>query len=309
MTLAAGPARQRAFLRPEQLHFCVPKRSSLSSGPSSQTERVKSSFILGREVNERDFAIAGNLTPVTSDCRSEAAEMAEELSLDLDSLTIVDEELEQFRQAWKAEVDQRARSHQSEAKEPPAKAGSSSEQRTANKIGIRRTVGAKAESKPATSPAVGAQRSEASKSATSSAGASEPASALDIYDTAVRFEREGNLSKALEHYQRAFRLDDQVDSKWRGLWQRGELEQVMVRKEEEKDQPDFSYHYFERESAPFAFETSATVAQELATTALAFEPKRKNKIVPLAIIPDELILVLLKHVAWMDPYVRSRTFG
>lgn len=231
-------------------------------------------------------------------------------SLDLDKLTIVDEELESFREQWKREVEGKAGTSSLGGHERGATGtGPSKGKETVrnSQEASKKTTGAKLEINSRGWVAKSKSEAVDQKSSSSSDNGPTPASAIEIYDLAVKFEREGNLSKALENYQRAFKMDDRIDFKWRQLWQKGELEAATggsrATEESEHDQPDFSYHLFERETGPFSFETTATVANELGEMPLSFVPKRKNKSVPLAIVPDELILVLLKQVAWMDVYV------
>ncbi|KAI9024030.1 hypothetical protein DFJ74DRAFT_60903 [Hyaloraphidium curvatum] len=233
-----------------------------------------------------------------------------DLLRDLDNLSLVeDSELQEFRRRWREEVESRARSAKSGADAVSASSTDEAGKAAGKDVGNR--VGRDPKAISLDIRKAGSASGTALVSARLAAGTAQPqreasdgaATAVDVYDTAVRFEREGNLSKALEFYQKAFRMDDQCDSKWRKLWARGELSDAAPSTDDgEKDRPDFTYEWFERENGPYGFESSTTVATELSNIPLSFVPKKKNKTVPLAKVPDELILVVLKRIAWMDPY-------
>ncbi|KAG0637625.1 hypothetical protein HOY80DRAFT_971873 [Tuber brumale] len=131
----------------------------------------------------------------------------------------MDEELSRFRQQWQAEVS--ARHHQAPGPSAPQPSSPVNKPKP-NPFASRKSrhsssAGESVEDEP---PELSAQRSPLpiTHRRISSAGSSswtDPEGALEHYERAVEKESEGSLGESLNLYRKAFRIDYNVDSRYR----------------------------------------------------------------------------------------------
>jgi F-box protein 9 len=119
--------------------------------------------------------------------------------------------------------------------------------------------------------------------------------AVKMYEEGTQHERNGNVSAALSLYQRAFKLDENVDQHWRKLWQSGDLETIKpVKKEEHVD--------FAPQFLPGGHSSVSNLAEEFSNMTLHFNPKKQGKTVILEKLPNEVLICVLQQVIVMDVY-------
>ncbi|THH03769.1 hypothetical protein EW145_g6022 [Phellinidium pouzarii] len=200
-------------------------------------------------------------------------------------------ELAKFREQWKAEVRQR--------KTLDVASSSTSSQ----------DVSAVHEAREQSTPT--ASRTEATASyirpnhpSVSAHTFKSLSSAVDIYRLAVQHEQSESLDDALRLYRHAFRLDTNVDK----AYQKDEL--LAVRKLEEGSRADHDQHHnalsFDnsigeldswRLSSPQKINThTGSLANIISSFSheLNFEPEDEKAGVPLRLLPDELLVLILR---------------
>ncbi|TGO59967.1 hypothetical protein BOTNAR_0153g00210 [Botryotinia narcissicola] len=195
-------------------------------------------------------------------------------------------ELETLRKQWKEEVTRRSNVAQAH---PPSQAAGPSNvpqraPRTKNvhentKTGDEDIVEPQTLHFDGPSGAVGAGEEDEFYPYGKKNGNSEPQSALEHYEKAVEREGQGSLGDSLDLYRKAFRLDDQVDRKYKNK-------------------------YF----PPSAFppKTTNTNPSNAPATDLSIEPSPPEiegtpaPPCPIADVPDEILLQIFKEVAIRD---------
>ncbi|KKK13435.1 F-box protein [Aspergillus rambellii] len=126
----------------------------------------------------------------------------------------------------------------------------------------------------------------------------EPKSALEHFERAVEKEAEGNLGDSLQHYRKAYRLDAAVDKEYRNkhfasAWKKAPQNAAP------KD-PASAISSDEAISLP----TAELIASFSNLPILQAEPLVEGTPpppCPIAHVPSEVIVEILKHVALMDP--------
>ncbi|OJJ50587.1 hypothetical protein ASPZODRAFT_126480 [Penicilliopsis zonata CBS 506.65] len=129
----------------------------------------------------------------------------------------------------------------------------------------------------------------------------EPSSALEHFETAVQKEAEGNLGDSLTHYRKAYRLDSAVEKTYRNKhfahsWKpkpQPQPAEVSLPPAIQKDEG-------EKEFLP----TPELIASFAHLPVPQAEPLIENTPpppCPISNIPSEVLVLILKHVAMMDP--------
>ncbi|KAL2856695.1 hypothetical protein BJY01DRAFT_203289 [Aspergillus pseudoustus] len=126
----------------------------------------------------------------------------------------------------------------------------------------------------------------------------EPKSALEHFERAVEKEAEGNLGDSLQHYRKAYRLDAAVDKEYRnkhfaGAWKK--TTQTATSKEPTKPTSDVK---------PDIVPTSKLITSFFSFPIPPAEPLFEGDPAPpcpIAHVPSEVIVEILRHVALTDP--------
>ncbi|KAJ6190958.1 hypothetical protein N7519_000979 [Penicillium mononematosum] len=132
----------------------------------------------------------------------------------------------------------------------------------------------------------------------------EPTSALEHFERAVEKEAEGNLGDSLSHYRKAYRLDSSVDKSYRNkhyahVWKR-------------PNQPAPTTHAAvtqQTEESP-TLPTPELIASFAHVPISPVEPIVENTPpppCPIATVPSEVLVEILRHVAMDDPSAFGRT--
>ncbi|KAL3488592.1 hypothetical protein BJX62DRAFT_239945 [Aspergillus germanicus] len=126
----------------------------------------------------------------------------------------------------------------------------------------------------------------------------EPKSALEHFERAVEKEAEGNLGDSLQHYRKAYRLDAAVDKEYRnkhfaGAWKKAP--QPATSEELTKSASDETVEIVPTPELIASFSSfPITPAEPL------FEGDPPPPC-PIAHVPSEVIVEILRHVALADP--------
>ncbi|KAG9284662.1 hypothetical protein G9A89_004704 [Geosiphon pyriformis] len=203
---------------------------------------------------------------------------------------ISDSDLEEFRREWRAEVKSKKNTEKSISENDPfiTQGSKHFEGQPLEHIEETKEVDA---------------RWEPGKRA-------QPNNPLDIYVQAIILEREGNLSEALIQYQQAFKLDRHIDNTYRKYYDKAVRESVS---DEGSSSSEFSKH-FEKELEPGQTtlpqkhempETSKDdpiliLIESLRSKHLEYEPLKPIKGIPIAKLPNELVLCILKQLIILD---------
>ncbi|KAL2807632.1 hypothetical protein BJX63DRAFT_436842 [Aspergillus granulosus] len=131
----------------------------------------------------------------------------------------------------------------------------------------------------------------------------EPQSALEHFERAVEKEAEGNLGDSLQHYRKAYRLDAAVDKEYRnkhfaGAWKKAP--QTATSKELTK--PDTNEKL---EIVPTAELIASFSSFPIPPADPVFEGDPAPPC-PIAHMPSEVIVEILRHVAMSDPAAFGR---
>ncbi|ODQ50042.1 hypothetical protein SAICODRAFT_62443 [Saitoella complicata NRRL Y-17804] len=134
-----------------------------------------------------------------------------------------------------------------------------------------------------------------------------PASALEMYESAVHAEAQGNLSAALKKYRAAFKLDAHVDNLYRKALKDGKIGQKPAEGEQKKDGKDDEYYrtmqtthdYTEKENAETSLSLLLTKFR-LGDLLLQNTEDPTIPPCPLDLLPNELLINILTHVALLD---------
>ncbi|BFZ64984.1 hypothetical protein YB2330_006147 [Saitoella coloradoensis] len=136
----------------------------------------------------------------------------------------------------------------------------------------------------------------------------DPASALEMYESAVHAEAQGNLSAALKKYRAAFKLDAHVDNLYRKALKDGKIGQKPAEGGDgKKDGKDDEYYrtmqtthdYTEKENAETSLSLLLTKFR-LGDLLLQNTEDPTIPSCPLDLLPNELLINILTHVALLD---------
>ncbi|KAL4975879.1 hypothetical protein BDW66DRAFT_63167 [Aspergillus desertorum] len=131
----------------------------------------------------------------------------------------------------------------------------------------------------------------------------EPRSALEHFERAVEREAEGNLGDSLQHYRKAYRLDAAVDKKYRNkhfasAWKK--TPQTAAPSEAAKAAPA---------EQPPILPTPELINSFASAPILSVDPIIEGDTrppCPIAHVPSEVIVEILRHVALADPAAFAR---
>ncbi|KAF5859589.1 F-box only protein 9 [Aspergillus alliaceus] len=134
----------------------------------------------------------------------------------------------------------------------------------------------------------------------------EPTSALEHFERAVEKEAEGNLGDSLQHYRKAYRLDSAVDKTYRNkhfawAWKKPAQTPAHPANNPSKDQ--------QTQDEPEVLPTPELIASFAHLPIAQPEPLFKGDPqppCPIAHVPSEVIVEILRHVAVMDPAAMYR---
>ncbi|ORX92915.1 hypothetical protein K493DRAFT_338562 [Basidiobolus meristosporus CBS 931.73] len=200
-------------------------------------------------------------------------------------------ELAEFRKQWKEEVEAGKRAHQAPSTVPPVQKAKE----------IPQDAGLETE--------IGTESQGPFESATSHAQTSPP-DALEYYLRAVANERQGNLNAALINYRQAFKLNSNVDALYKQHYQNQLLTETQKANAETKEDFLFERHiqigedyeaiHAEHPNAEEFEDPLNDLLQDMKQLTLSYSPLNPDKPVPIAILPDELVLVLFKNLILRD---------
>ncbi|KAK9849877.1 hypothetical protein MYU51_013045 [Penicillium brevicompactum] len=213
-------------------------------------------------------------------------------------------ELESFRQQWREEVTRRSRPKATPPAAPTRTAPPPSRlPPTRHEASHRNEV--EEEGPPLASfdpdelaQQVGELSVEPAAEDFSRRDLSEPTSALEHFERAVEKEAEGNLGDSLTHYRKAYRLDSAVDKSYRNK----HYSHVWKRPNQPTPAPAATIptQPAEVETVP----TSELIASFSHLPIAQAEPIVENTPAPpcpIAAVPSEVIVEILRHVALDDP--------
>ncbi|BDD63023.1 hypothetical protein MPDQ_003686 [Monascus purpureus] len=127
----------------------------------------------------------------------------------------------------------------------------------------------------------------------------EPSSALEHFERAVQKEAEGSLGDSLQHYRKAYRLDSAVDKTYRDkhfahAWKKSQAPSVPTVSQAAQQSQD--------EAVPLP--TSELLATFAHLPIPQAEPIIKGDLpppCPIANVPSDILVEILRHVALIDP--------
>ncbi|KAF7587152.1 F-box only protein 9 [Aspergillus hancockii] len=131
----------------------------------------------------------------------------------------------------------------------------------------------------------------------------EPKSALEHFERAVEKEAEGNLGDSLQHYRKAYRLDSAVDKTYRNK------HFAWAWKKPAQAPADIALKGQQAQDEPRILPTPDLIASFAHIPISQVEPIIKNDTpppCPIANVPSEVIVEILRHVALMDPIAFCR---
>ena len=208
------------------------------------------------------------------------------------------DELTRFREEWKAEVRRRANQTQATS---PSSAGTIVDGVLSNSSEPPRPS-ARIQAKPVTHASPFAGSSQLPKGLSL---------AVESYRLAIQYEQSGELDEALRLYRNAFRLDPHVDKAYRTEERRLELAAGsrtanLPAKKDTKVTVLEEDHVFsaKRGQKPKTVSSKHSGTDSLAKLIstfphdLSFEPLIENEDVPLRVLPDEVLVLVLKR---LDP--------
>ncbi|OJJ31079.1 hypothetical protein ASPWEDRAFT_72081 [Aspergillus wentii DTO 134E9] len=129
----------------------------------------------------------------------------------------------------------------------------------------------------------------------------EPKSALEHFERAVEKEEEGSLGDSLQHYRKAYRLDSDIDKTYRNkhfaaAWKKPAQSSNTSTKGHSAAQ--------QSQDKPVNLPTAELIASFAHLPIPQAEPLIENTPpppCPIANVPSDVIVEVLKHVALMDP--------
>ncbi|KAA8650458.1 hypothetical protein EYZ11_000830 [Aspergillus tanneri] len=227
-------------------------------------------------------------------------------------------ELESFRRQWREEVARRSKQTHHQTSHPKPSASSiqarpsqfpptlqeTSERKEIEEVG----TGALDQSEIVVQGVSQLSFGTADEDAFHSRGPrEEPKSALEHFERAVEKEAEGNLGDSLQHYRKAYRLDATVDKTYRNkhfawAWKKSAQASApsnsgVLPSQQPKDTPK-------------ALPTPELIASFANLPIPQAEPIIENTPpppCPIAKVPSEVLVEILKHVALRDPATFFRT--
>lgn len=206
------------------------------------------------------------------------------------------DELEQFRQNWRAEL-------QKNPKQKPTTSGSKSgafdKAHTSSSQSRKTATSPLAPRAPAPAhiraPSFSSGSTFQETAAGEFLGRKVPKTALEHFERAVEYENEGNQGRSLEHYRKAFRLDERVDLRYR---EKHFPKAAFPSKDAQKPSVTYSVHNLAKSFAGIAISGAGPkIAGKETTEEQTAETLETS---PLAAIPSELLLHIFRHVALAD---------
>lgn len=231
------------------------------------------------------------------------------------------DELARFRDAWKAEVQQRKEQHDHiQGTQPPAsRQPIFSENRELHEQTLSPNVGSSIPLGYSATHLLTTVQPEPTARVTEPIDFTKnQASAIEVYSRAIAAEQAGDLDGALRLYRSAFRLYDDIDRLWRKAESQAQAKPVAAgpskkvnAKQVEGIIHDMGSLHFQPSTAPARRETA--VHEQLVQNAhhtstvtgiledvvsafpasLSFEPEEEKKKVALKKLPDELLVQVL----------------
>ncbi|KAH8434141.1 putative F-box protein (Pof7) [Aspergillus melleus] len=227
-------------------------------------------------------------------------------------------ELESFRRQWREEVARRSRPTPPRPSQPrqtttPSTARPSQFPPTRHEISERKEIedeeGAASLDQGEIVQGVGQLNLSASDEDAfhSQTPRKEPKSALEHFERAVEKEAEGNLGDSLQHYRKAYRLDSAVDKTYRDkhfawAWKKP----AQAPSAANKTAPTVQ----QSDDVPETLPTPELIASFAHLPIPQAEPVIENTPpppCPIANVPSEVLVEILRHVALMDPASFCRT--
>ncbi|KAI9889722.1 MAG: hypothetical protein M1814_005021 [Vezdaea aestivalis] len=213
-----------------------------------------------------------------------------------------DSELESFRQQWREEVSAKHKGKGIATEIANSQAASSSKPTRRTSIPIRpEQHGEDSLGKSAGKESNGDgehQRPRIGPTELSSVQAA-PASALDHYEKAVERENEGSLGDSVNHYRKAFRMDDQVDRAYRAKHfpqtSKADLLSTAPETSSSKSKPDPIPIQPSFDDLITSFSSLTLLA---APPIIPSDPPPPS---PLSRLPTELLLEILTYALLVDP--------
>ncbi|KAH8552965.1 hypothetical protein BGW37DRAFT_518933 [Umbelopsis sp. PMI_123] len=209
------------------------------------------------------------------------------------------DELEEFRRQWKAEVEIKKHVEHLHVEIPTNKGNFSKNEDSAEATRSGSTTGlVQRVTEPETTDA---QIEEE---------ATEKNTAMDYYVLAVDKERQGNLGKALENYRKAFKMDRNIDFKYKQHYQThiapsitAEISadipsQTLSGAEESENDIFLHVVQFGGEYVPpkNTHNPIDDLIEDFQNQSLEYLPAEEEKPVLISILPNEVIVHVLRHV-------------
>ncbi|CAG8679704.1 11953_t:CDS:2, partial [Ambispora leptoticha] len=219
-----------------------------------------------------------------------------QIAADLSSQPIVDSVLEEFRKEWKTELKSRKLQQQ---------------ESSAVSVPVVSSAGG---SKTYTQPLEHLEETKDRDVQWIKGKSTENQNALDIYIQAIVLEREGNLGEALIKYRQAFKLDRHIDYTYKKHYNDAMREATSDKGSTSSE----SAKHFEQETIMARDSssskdtlkeilTSSTIndpaydlVESLRDQILDYEPLDPNKNIPIAKLPNELVLCILKQLLLLN---------
>ncbi|CRG84577.1 hypothetical protein PISL3812_01843 [Talaromyces islandicus] len=129
----------------------------------------------------------------------------------------------------------------------------------------------------------------------------EPCSALEHFEKAVEKEAEGSLGDSLAHYRKAYRLDAAIDKTYRNKHFPGKP--VQTQSEKAPEPTDNKKEEVELLPTPELIASFAGLAIPQAEPIIKGTPPPPC---PIAKVPNDVLIEILRHIALMDPACLSR---
>ncbi|KAJ5964046.1 uncharacterized protein N7479_003922 [Penicillium vulpinum] len=219
------------------------------------------------------------------------------------------DELESFRQQWREEVTRRSRPKAAPPASPtPTAPPPARLPPTRHEASHRKEV--EEEGPPLASfdpdelaQQIGALNIKPTEDDFSRRDVAEPTSALEHYERAVEKEAEGNLGDSLSHYRKAYRLDSAVDKSYRNkhyahVWKKSNL-----------PAPTAPIDVIQQSAEVPILPTPELIASFAHLPISQLDPIVENTPpppCPIATVPSEVLVEILRHVAMDDPSAFGR---
>ncbi|CAO3699112.1 hypothetical protein G6F70_007016 [Rhizopus microsporus] len=188
-----------------------------------------------------------------------------------------EQELEEFRNAWRQEVRQKNQQQQTRENKPSI-----------------------AEKRPSVAESSLAEIIDKAESLTLTD--KEPVTAMDHYVLAVDNERQGKLGQALDSYRRAFKLDPDIDFAYKKHYQNTISKHHEAAAPATAKEDKFKHivpigNEYVAPSSSVSKDPLAHLIEEFSTQDTSYIPKLDYKPVSIAKLPGEIMLYILRYLA------------